>query len=68
MQIKIYSYIFITGSEYKEFQVSAMADLVKFQQFTTPAANWNPTSEQFDGVVVVDAFSDAPSVSVSPGV
>ena len=45
-----------------------MADLVKFQQFTTPAANWNPTTEQFDGVVVVDAFSDAPSVSVSPGV
>ena len=42
-----------------------MADTVKFQQFTTTAVDGDSATEQSDGVMVPDAFSDATSVPVS---
>ena len=54
-----------SGSKYQEFQVPAMADSVKLQQFTSTPVDGDAATEQLDGVMVPDAFPDAPSVPVS---
>jgi hypothetical protein len=56
----------LAGSEYKEFQVSALADLVEFSQPASFIADWNTTAEQSDGTMVIDAFPNASCLPVSP--
>ena len=55
-----------TGSEYKELQVSALADAAQLPQSASAAADRDATAEQPHGAVVTDAFPHATRLSVPP--
>ena len=58
------SSILFTGPEHQEFQVSALANVVEFQQPAKIASYRNSSTEQSDGTVVSHAFPHASSVSI----
>lgn len=55
----------IAGPEYKKLQISKMADSSQLPKSETSAFDWDASSEQFNGIVVSDAFSYASCVPVS---
>ena len=48
------------STAYKEFQVPTLAVVIEFSKCRTVAFDWHTSSKQSYGIVVLDAFFDAP--------
>ena len=53
------------GSHDKKLEITTMANIAQFQFKKTPSHYWNTFAKRFDGVMVIDAFSDAPNICFS---
>ncbi len=54
----------VSGSEYQELQIAAVADPTELPESATVVADWHTTTEQPHGAVVAHAFPHASCLSI----